>query len=95
MKIEMKFVELHNPLFLAGTNLQLKLDISRRPELKMFYDRRWQELHVSYNEHMAVVPMANVSCMWPKDIRDFERNEDAGKAFPLQDPKKVNPCKPS
>ena len=95
MKIEMKFVELHNPLFLAGTNLQLKLDQSKRPELKMVYDRKWQELHVTMNGHLAIVPMANVSSMWPKDIREMEKAEDAARAFPLNDPKKANPCKPS
>ena len=63
--IELKFAELHNPLFLAGTNLQLKLDPSKRTGLVLKYDREFKELHVYWADEMAIVPTTNVSAMVP------------------------------
>ncbi len=65
MKLEIEFAELHNPLFLAGTNLQMKLDPTKRTGLKLEYDRAEKELLVTYNGRMAIVPSANVSSMTP------------------------------
>lgn len=69
MKIDLEFAELHNPLFLAGTNLQMKLDPAKRSGLKLVYDRAEKELLVYFKttkgEYMAIVPSANVSSMTP------------------------------
>ena len=63
MKLPVKFAELHSPLFLAGTNLQLKLDPTRRGGIVMVYDRAEKELLVTYNNETAVVPVSNVASM--------------------------------
>lgn len=69
MKIEIEFAELHNPLFLAGTNLQLKLPQDQhKSRLKMQYDREHKELHVFYGGKMAIVPSSNVASMTPKTL---------------------------
>lgn len=67
MRIELNFAELHNPLFLNGTNLQMKLDPSKRQELFLIYDRVEKELLVYYKSALAIVPTTNVSSMTPKD----------------------------
>lgn len=65
MNIDLEFAELHNPLFLAGTNLQMKLDPTKRTGLKLIYDRAEKELLVSYNGKTAIVPASNVASMTP------------------------------
>ncbi len=67
MRIDLKFAELHSPLFLAGTNLQLKLDPTKRTGLKLVYDRAEKELLVTWNGETAIVPTTNVSSMTPAD----------------------------
>jgi len=63
--IDIEFAELHNPLFLAGTNLQMKLDPNKRTGLKLQYSREYKELHVTWLERTAIVPTTNVSSMTP------------------------------
>lgn len=67
MKIDLKFAETHNPIFLAGTNLQLKLDPSKRTGMVLIYDRDEKELLVYWNKEMAIIPLSNVSNMIPSD----------------------------
>lgn len=68
MKIELSFAELHNPLFLAGTNLQMKLQPEKRTGLKLTYDRAEKELLVEWQGQTAIVPSSNISSMTPKLI---------------------------
>ena len=63
--IELKFVELHNVLFLAGTNLQTKLDPGKRHGLQLFYDRAEKELHVHWNGTVGLIPSSNIAMMEP------------------------------
>lgn len=67
--LELKFAELHSPLFLAGKNFGLKLDHGKHRGIKLEYDRDHRELVVTWNdgkgEHQAIVPTTNVACMWP------------------------------
>lgn len=63
--MELKFVELHTPIFLAGTNMGLKLDPGKRQGLKLEYYRDMQELHVFYKDEMAIVPLPNVASLVP------------------------------
>lgn len=69
MKIELEFAELHNPLFLGGRNLQMKLDPSRLSGLTLCYDRDEKELLVGWGNKLAIVPSSNVASMVPKDWR--------------------------
>jgi hypothetical protein len=68
-KIALKFAELHTPLFLAGTNLGLKLNPRERKGLEIEYDRAEKELWVHWNGGMAIVPSTNVASMtlWQAD----------------------------
>lgn len=66
MKIDLSFAELHNPLFLAGTNLQMKLQPDKRTGLKLVYDRTEKELLVEWQGQTAIVPSSNISSMTPK-----------------------------
>jgi hypothetical protein len=63
MKIDLKFAELHNPLFLSGKNFGLKLDPGKLTGLKLSYDRAEKELLVSWNGDIGIVPSSNIACM--------------------------------
>ena len=71
MDIELEFAELHNPLFLAGTNLQMKLDPKKRSGMVLRYDLDNQQLLVYWQERLAIVPSSNVSSMTPVNARIF------------------------
>lgn len=62
-KINLKFAELHAPLFLAGTNLAMKLDPTKRHGLTLTYDRAEKELIVGWAGQEAIVPVSNVASM--------------------------------
>lgn len=71
--IKLKFAELHSPLFLAGTNLQMKLDPAKRDgKMTLEYDREEKELIVSFEVkgkvERAIVPVSNVVSMWPEEF---------------------------
>ena len=72
-KIDLTFVHLHNPLFLAGTNFGEKLDpsSSKGKGLKLTYDRAEKELVVEYKNQVALIPTSNIATMTvtnPADI---------------------------
>lgn len=48
MQTEIKWAELHSPLFLAGANLGMKLDPTKRAGLLMNYDEDKRHLYVTY-----------------------------------------------
>jgi hypothetical protein len=64
--IDIKFAELHNTLFLAGTNHGQKLDTSRRLELRLAFDESEKRLIVQFNGEVALIPESNVSSMTPR-----------------------------
>lgn len=69
--IPIKFAELHNPLFLGGTNHQTKLDPTKRTGLTLSYNRAEKELIVQFNDSVAILPSSNVASMTvynPSDI---------------------------
>jgi hypothetical protein len=64
MRTEIKWAELHAPLFLAGTNLQQKLDPTKgRAGLKMEYDEVKRHLYVTWNGQTARIPETSVLSM--------------------------------
>lgn len=65
MNIDLKFAELQTPLFLAGTNFGVKLDTSKRTELKLVYDRTEKELMICYKGEISFQPTSNVANMVP------------------------------
>lgn len=80
--IELKFAELHNPLFLGGKNLQVKLDGHHHPGIEIHYDRAEKELLVRWNCETGIVPISNVACMIPGSAKKRD--------VPLSHPMTVN-----
>ncbi len=70
MQIDLEFAELHGPLFLAGTNLQMKLDPHKRTGLKLVYDRAEKELLVTFNGKTAIIPSSNIVSMTPGAVKE-------------------------
>lgn len=68
--IDLKFVELHKPLFIAGTNMGEKLDSYKREGLQLQYDPEEEMLLVWYKDALALVPRDTVACMWPINIHE-------------------------
>ena len=56
-EVEVKFAELHSPLFLGGMNFGLKLDTAKRPDMKLWLATLENQLVlvVQYKEHTTVV----------------------------------------
>jgi len=63
--MELKFCEVHTSLFIAGTNLGLKLDPARRSGLKLFLNEETKRLEVEWNGEKGLVPETNVVVMIP------------------------------
>lgn len=63
MRTPIKWAELHSPLFLAGSNLGLKLDPKGRVGLSMEYDEEKRHLYVTYNNKTARVPEPSILSM--------------------------------
>ena len=61
--IDLKWCEVHSPIFLAGTNLGVKLDPSKRQGLSLQYDRDHKELIIGWNKETAIIPSSNVATM--------------------------------
>ncbi len=70
MKIDLKFAELHNALFLAGKNFGLKLDPTKLTGLKLEYDRAEKELLVYWADEVGIIPSSNVACMTAGIVED-------------------------
>lgn len=61
--IDIKFAELHNPLFLGGKNHGVKLDPGKTHGLELFYDRKEKELLIHWGKHVGIIPSSNIACM--------------------------------
>lgn len=61
--LQIKFAELHNPLFLAGKNFGTKLDPGKLSGLKMEYDRKLKEFYIHWSGEKAILPYTSVSYM--------------------------------
>ena len=80
---ELSYVELHNPIFIGGTNLGSKLDIDKRRNLSLHFDDDKKRLKVTLTKpegnFVGHVPEANCS-MW------IEKKEEKKEA-PQEKPK--------
>lgn len=72
MLIEVPFAQLHDSLFLAGANLGLKLDASKRQGLKIAYNETKDRLEVTYNGQTAILKNGWFSLSGPSKIFDVE-----------------------
>lgn len=59
MKLDLEFVELHSPLFLADTNFGMKLYAdpkkSQKGMIKMWYDTELEHTVIVYKHHVAII----------------------------------------
>ena len=62
---ELKFCEVHTALFLAGTNLGLKLDPTRRSGLKLWSDEAKKRVYIEWNGETGWTPETNVAIAIP------------------------------
>lgn len=92
-KINLKFSELHTPMFLAGVSLGNKLDTAKRSDLKLVYDRDQKELIVFFKGQVAILPSSNVVSMTPYNAQDVGVDFDTVES-PKPEPQKVVPHKP-
>lgn len=77
-KIDLRFAEIHAPLFLMGekgTNLTTKLDPAKRKGLKLVYDRGEKELLVSFEGMSAIIPSTNIVSMM--EVQSSSKKLDA------------------
>jgi hypothetical protein len=84
MKINLSFAELHNPLFLAGTNWGQKLvpNMGAKGKLELVYDRTEKELLVKTKGKVAIVPCASVASMTPVDIhKDISMDKEVAQTM--------------
>ncbi len=78
MRTEIVWAELHGSLFLAGTNLGMKLDPKGRSGIKMEYDEQRRHLYVTYNSKTCRIPETSVLSMVEGEkvkLSDAERFE--------------------
>ncbi len=61
--MNLRFAELHTPLFFAGINMGSKLDPTKRTGLVLTYDRVERELVVQYSGRTCIIPRENVASM--------------------------------
>jgi hypothetical protein len=69
--IEVTFADLHNPVFLAGTNLGQKLDVTKRTGLVLKYEDDAHRLWIQYNGLTCFTPDANILSCQPKNPADL------------------------
>lgn len=69
--VELKFMDLHNPLFLAGTNLGQKLNPKGRTGLKIQHDVNNKWFVISYNGSACLMAETNAVSWEPMDIGDY------------------------
>ena len=70
--MNLKYVELHNPLFHAGVNFQSKLDLKRKAGLKLYYDEKRNWVTATYGGQTSYIPISNVASMIEDDGKDTQ-----------------------
>jgi hypothetical protein len=80
-QINLKYVELHNPLFLCGMNCGTKLDLSnsKYAAMKLVYDRAEKELLVHWREEIGIIPYSNISAMIEGEAKNLIEAIRSGK----------------
>jgi hypothetical protein len=66
-RIEMSFVEFHNPFFMQGTNLGTKL-FAKQKNATLFYDLDHSFMIITFKGRVALVPSTNIISM---DVIDY------------------------
>lgn len=61
--IRVKSAQLHAPIFVGGKNLSDNLRTEKNEGLVMHYDRKEQELHVTWAGETGFMPASNIKLM--------------------------------
>lgn len=67
-------MELHNPLFMQGTNLGAKINIVNRP-VKLLYDNERHVGVVIFKGKAALIPSSNIASMDVMNLADLKLDE--------------------
>lgn len=86
MKIDLRFAELHAPLFMSdekhqGKNFGMKLDAKKHAGIRMLYDTDTQTLHIAHGGLESIIPATNVVSMMPTTPGLAEKVEAKVGAF--------------
>ena len=87
MKVDVKFAELHSPLFLNGKNCGLK--IFNKDQIKIVYDTEEKELLVTYMGKTAHLPSTSVHS-W-EEFTESDKPKGVGQPAAEQLPKRGRP----
>lgn len=82
MRIDLKFVELHTPLFLAGTNFGMKLYTdpkkNSKGSLEIWYETDIEHTFVIYNGEIAIIEAtASKTIADPEQVKMFLKDRVA------------------
>jgi len=80
--IDLEFAELHAGLFIAGTNLEKKLDPNKRPGLKLAYDENKHHLYVTWKDKTMMVPSSNIVGIVEGKIEPKNENQHKPQTIP-------------
>lgn len=69
--IELRFIDLHGPTFLAGTNLGQKLNVKQRTGLKLQHDVNNRWFLITYNGETCLMPEMNAQTWEPLDLTEY------------------------
>lgn len=70
MILNLKFAETHSTVFIAGRNLQTKLDCTKNKSLFLQYDDKKEMLYVWIEQNLGMIPKESVACMIPLSVID-------------------------
>lgn len=86
MKIKCKYAVVHNPLFLAGTNLGDKLGRDGTKSVFMEYDSEEEWLVVCFKGEAGIIPSSNVAFFIPDNQQGYYKQPQDKAALMPQVP---------
>lgn len=95
MRVNLTYLELHNPLFLSG-NLGAKIDPKNKGGIKMEYDFELVSAIVQYGGRIALIPSSNIASMTldpavAADVLGIKSSTVTPKLAPEEKPFKSHP----
>ncbi len=90
MRTKIDWVELHAPLFLAGTNLGQKIpSATHKSHITMEYDEEKRHLYVTYNKKSCRIPETSVLSM--VESKDLAVRAVTDETHAIRQPVPFNP----
>jgi len=80
-KIPLSYIELHNPMFMQGSNLGSKISAKARGA-KLYFDTELSVVWIDFKDKVAFVPMSNIASGDMLDPQSIVLEEPATKTAP-------------